>query len=143
MRKILALMLTAAIFSVSALAQTPAPQQNQQGDEDVVRSTTQLIQVDAVVTDKNDQIIPDLKLSDFSLYENGRRQELQFIEYVGADSTPRAEGSINVAGRAVEPEVARNLSARDLRRVFAFVVDDLTIPFEDMTTVRSLLTDFV
>jgi VWFA-related protein len=145
MRKALAFFLVTAILSVSASAQTPAPtrQQNQQGDEDVVRITTQLIQVDAVVTDKNDQIIPDLKLSDFSLYENGKRQELQFIEYVGADSTPRAEGSINVAGRTVEPEVARNLSARDLRRVFAFVVDDLTIPFEDMTTVRSLLTDFV
>jgi VWFA-related protein len=145
MRKALAFFLVTAILSVSASAQTPAPtrQQNQQGDEDVVRITTQLIQVDAVVTDKNDQIIPDLKLSDFSLYENGKRQELQFIEYVGADSTPRVEGSINIAGRTVEPEVARNLSARDLRRVFAFVVDDLTIPFEDMTTVRSLLTDFV
>src|SRR5205085_1510092 len=105
--------------------------------------TTQLIQVDAVVTDKNDQIIPDLKLGDFSLYENGRRQDLQFIEFVGADSKPRVEGNIEVAGRTIEPEIARNLSARDLHRVFAFVIDDLTIPFEDLTTVRKLLTDFV
>lgn len=145
MRKALAFFLAAALLSVSASAQTPAPaqQQNQQGDEDVVRITTQLIQVDAVITDKNDRIIPDLKLSDFSLYENGKRQELQFIEYVGADSTPRVEGKGTVAERTIEPEVARNLSARDLHRVFAFVIDDLTIPFEDMKTVRGLLTDFV
>ncbi|HEX8888834.1 MAG TPA: VWA domain-containing protein [Pyrinomonadaceae bacterium] len=139
MRKILALILTIAAF-VCAHAQT---QQNQQGDEDVVRITTQLIQVDAVVTDKNDQVIPDLKLSDFSLYENGKRQDLQFIEFVGSDSKPRVEGNVEVAGRTIEPEIARNLSAKDLHRVFAFVVDDLTIPFEDLTTVRKLLTDFV
>jgi len=30
-----------------------------------------------------------------------------------------------------------------LRRVFAFVIDDLTIPFEDIPTVRKLLTDFI
>src|SRR5207237_6356137 len=56
---------------------------------------------------------------------------------------PRTEGTITVAGHAVEPEAARNLSAHDLRRVFAFVVDDLTIPIEDIVTVRKMLTDFV
>jgi VWFA-related protein len=135
------------MLGVCALGQTSAPapaqQQNQEGDEDVIRITSQLIQVDAVVTDKNDQVIPDLKPDEFSLYENGKRQELQFVSYVGADSIPRIEGAAMVAGRAIEPEVARNLSARDLRRVFAFVVDDLTIPANDMTTVRSVLTDFV
>ena len=139
MRKALALTLViiTAVFTVAA----QNPPQKPQADEDVVRITTQLVQVDAVVTDKNDQVIPDLKLSDFSLFENGKRQELQFVEYVGADSKPRVEGDI--AAAKVEPDVARNLSATDLHRVFAFVVDDLTIPAGDMVTVRSLLTDFV
>lgn len=141
MRKILALILTISTF-VCVHAQTPQ-QQTPQTDEDVVLITTQLIQVDAVVTDKNDQVIPDLKLGDFSLYDNGKKQDLQFIEYVGANSKPRVEGNIEVAGSKIEPEIARNLSAQDLHRVFAFVVDDLTIPFEDMTTIRKLLTDFV
>lgn len=133
------------MLGVCALGQTSAPaqQQKQEGDEDVIRITSQLIQLDAVVTDKNDQVIPDLKLDDFSLYENGKRQELQFVSYVGADSVPRIDGNVVLAGRTIEPEVARNLSARDLHRVFAFVVDDLTIPANDMTTVRSVLTDFV
>lgn len=81
MRKALALTLAVIINVCASSAQTS--QQSKQGGEDVVRITTQLIRVDAVVTDKNDQVIPDLKLSDFSLYENGKRQELQFIEYVG------------------------------------------------------------
>src|SRR3954462_2696434 len=146
MRKALALFLATTIHCLCASAQTPTTptqQQNQEGDEDVVRITSQLIQVDAVVTDKNDQVIPDLKLDDFSVYENGKRQELQFVSYVGADLVPRIDGNVVLAGRTIEPEIARNLSARDLRRVFAFVVDDLTIRANDMTTVRSVLTDFV
>ena len=97
MRKALALFLATTILCLCASAQTsttPTQQQNQEGDEDVVRITSQLIQVDAVVTDKNDQVIPDLKLDDFSVYENGKRQELQFVSYVGADSEP---------GRSIAP----------------------------------------
>jgi VWFA-related protein len=148
MRKALTFFLAATILCAAASAQTTAPQQPTQQqppaqDDEIVRITTQLIQVDAVVTDKNDQVIPDLKVGDFSLYENGKKQDLQFIEYVGADSKTRTDGNVTVAGRAVESDVARNVSAQDLHRVFAFVVDDLTIPFEDMTNVRSLLTKFV
>lgn len=118
----------------------PSPPQE---SEDVVRIATSLVQTDLVVTDKNDRVIPDLKLEDFKVYENGKRQDLKFIEFVSAEAPPRVEGSITVNGLAVESEATRNLSARDLHRVMAFVVDDLTIPMEDVISVRKLLTNFV
>ncbi|MDT5123962.1 MAG: hypothetical protein QOC96_3444 [Acidobacteriota bacterium] len=140
---VLSLLLTVPLAIAQGLQQPKPPQQQQNDQDEIVRITSQLVQVDAVVTDKNDQIIPDLKLDDFKVYENGKRQDVQFLEFVSADSGPRTEGTINVAGRPVEPEVSRNLTARDLHRVFAFVIDDLTIPFEDIATVRKMLTDFV
>lgn len=147
MRKALAYFLAAAALCAGALAQTPAPtaqqQQNQQGDEEVVRITTQLIQVDAVVTDKDDHVIPDLKLEDFSLYENGKKQELQFIEFVGSGAPPRLDGNTNLAAGNAASDLMRNVSAQNLHRVFAFVVDDLTIPVADIANVRAMLTDFV
>src|SRR6266542_2581352 len=145
MKRTIALMLLAAIALCAAVAQTPqTPQKPQEiAPEDIVRISTALVQTDVVVTDKADRIIPDLKLEDFELYENGKRQDIKFLEFVRTDAEPRTEGTINVAGRPVEPEIARNLTARDLRSVFAFVVDDLTIPFEDIVTVRKMLTDFV
>lgn len=144
MKKIIASILSTLLTVPLALAQQPQQEPPQQkNQDDIVRITSQLVQVDAVVTDKNDQVIPDLKLDDFKVYENGKRQDLQFIEFVDANAAPRTEGTINVAGHPVEPEVARNLTANDLRRVFAFVVDDLTIPFEDIANVRKILTDFV
>ena len=41
------------------------------------------------------------------------------------------------------PRSAREPSARDLKRVFAFIVDDLTVPPSDLVYVRQALTDFV
>jgi VWFA-related protein len=139
---------TLLISLLLGIAQAQNPQQSPKPKEetvpeDVVRITTSLVQTDVVVTDKNDQVIPDLKLEDFKVYENGKRQDLEFMGFVSADSVPRTEGTINVAGQPLEPDVARNLSQRDLRRVFAFVIDDLTIPYEDVVNVRKLLNDFV
>src|SRR5258705_1885379 len=138
------------LVSIMLLNTAPAqtPMQNQKpkvevSNDEVVRITTSLVQSDVVVTDKNDQIIPDLTLADFKIFENGKRQELRFIQFVGVGGEPRFEGSIEVVGQPVEPESTRNVSAKDLHRVFAFVVDDLTIPFSDLISVRTLLTDFI
>src|SRR5205085_6036709 len=110
--------------------------------EEVVRITTQLIQVDAVVTDKDDRILPDLKLEDFSLYENGKKQDLQFIEFVGgAGAPPRLEGNTNLAGGAAGSDIMRNVSAQNLHRAFACAVDYLTTPTADIADVRTLLTN--
>src|SRR5262245_56633863 len=140
MKKALTLILIAITSGGALVAQTP--QEQKPTADDVLRITTELVQIDAVVTVKNDQVIPDLKLADFSLYENGKRQDLKFVEYVGADSKTRADGNI-AATVSGDSDIARNLSATELHRVFAFVVDDLTIPAEDMATVRTLLNDFV
>ncbi|MDT7540661.1 MAG: hypothetical protein QOE33_565 [Acidobacteriota bacterium] len=160
MKKILAHCLC-LLLTLSVAAQTPtprpqptpppqpAPQQPAQ-DEEILRVTTALVQVDAVVVDKNDRPVPDLKMSDFEVYENGKKQNLQFMEFIDTDAgtgagASRVEGNRDLAKVApgAETTVARELSAKDVKRVFAFVVDDLTIPLEDMITVRQLLTDFV
>jgi VWFA-related protein len=140
MRKFLASGL-ALLLALGALAQTP--QQQPIDDDEIIRITTALVQVDAVVVDKNDQIVSDLKLSDFEVYENGKRQELQFMEFVSVDDGRRTEGARPAALAAADTSVPRDLGAKDLRRVVAFVVDDLTVPYQDLITVRQVLRDFV
>lgn len=153
MKKVLAGCLS-TLMALSAAAQTPTspPPQTQPQNEEVLRVTTELVQVDAVVTDKNDQPVTDLKMSDFEVYDGGKKQDLQFMEFVSVDAGRRSEGEMAGAAKpagtttiapGVDTSVARDLSAKDVRRVVAFVVDDVTIPNEDMTRVRALLTDFV
>ena len=130
-----------------AIAQTPQkpPQKPQQetAPEDVVRIKTELVQTDVVVTDKSDSIVPDLKLGDFELYDNGRKQELKFMEFVSVETGRRVEGNGPGVPATVDLESARGLSANELRRVVAFVIDDLTVPDADLPAVRELLLDFV
>jgi VWFA-related protein len=131
-----------------ALSQTPPQKpQNEGTPDDVIRITTQLVQTDVVVVDGKDRVIPDLTLADFELYDNGKKQELKFLEFVSVDTGRRTEGkrsaSEAVPDSAIEAEAIKGVSATDVKRVFAFVVDDLTIPAQDISRVRSLLLDFV
>src|SRR2546423_4817271 len=118
MKKSLALFLAAAILSVGVTArQKPAPQRPQQQpeDEEVVRISSELVQTSVVVTDKNDRVVTDLKRDDFEVYENGRKQDVKFIEIVGVDGERRAEGA-----SAALPEGVRillEMSANGVTRV--------------------------
>jgi VWFA-related protein len=147
MKRIVALVLSAGMALCAVIAQTPQnPQKPPQkiSPEDVIRITAELVQTDVVVMDKREQIVPDLKVEDFELYENGKKQDLQFAEFVSAGA-PRA-ADLNASARVppgVDTTVARDLTATDVRRVMAFVVDDVTIPSEDMSRVRDMLSDFV
>jgi VWFA-related protein len=129
----------------SGMAQTPQNPPQEVPPEDVVRITTELVQTDIVVTDKNDRIVPDLKLDDFELYDNGHKQDLKFSEFVSTDSGQPSNALKDIARTApgVDTSVARDLTAKDVKRVVAFVIDDVTIPPEDMPRVRDMLTDFV
>lgn len=148
MRNALAFLLAACLLAASAVAQTATPSQSKQtqpqdDEEEVVRITSALVQTDVVVTDKNDQIVNDLKLSDFEVFENGKRQELKFLEFINVAGERRTEGTRPGDSLPETARIERELTARNVRRVMAFVVDDLTIPGQDMITVRRVLTDFV
>jgi VWFA-related protein len=147
MKRIISLLLSVASILSPALAQSGIPQKppTETPADDVLRITTELVQTDVVVMDKNDQVVPDLKLEDFELFESGKRQELQFAEFVNAGGSAPP---VNLSGSAklppgVDTSVPRDLTAKDVRRVMAFVVDDVTIPSEDMARVRQMLMDFV
>ena len=134
----LVLMVTQAVVT-----QTPQKPQQEIAPDDIIRITTSLVQTDVVIVDKDDHVIPDIKLDEIKVSDNGKRQDVKFLEFVTPEAAPRIEGKLSIAGNSVEGDAARNLTAGDLRRVFAFVVDDLTIPNEDIVNVRKLLTDFV
>ncbi len=134
---------TALVFSLllSVGAQVPQKPLPDTTPDDVVRISTELVQTDVVVMDKNEQIVADLSLEDFEVYDNGKRQDLQFMEFVSAAG--RTERSAARIAPGVDTSIARDLTAKDLRRVIAFVVDDVTIPSQDMSRARQMLSDFI
>ena len=150
MKRVSAVCLLIALTISSASAQTTqAPQKPkspppENAFDDVIRIKTELVQTDVVVTDKNDSIVVDLKLEDFELFENGKKQDLQFMEFVSVDAPGGKQRNEPVKiAPDVDTSVPRDLTAKDVRRVIAFVVDDVTIPAEDNFRVRQMLLDFV
>src|SRR5215468_6811348 len=145
MKKLSLTLLLSTLLPAAAIAQTPQRQKNAQpAQEDVtVRIGTKLVQIDVGVTDKSDQVVRDLKLDNFELYEDGKKQQLQFIEFVDAQTGRRVRDSHNPQTTTSETPSSPSPTGASLKRVIAFVVDDLTIPKQDMITVRQMLTNFV
>jgi VWFA-related protein len=117
-------------------------QNKQKPDEQVVRISTELVQVDVVVTDKNGRIVRGLTKDDFTLSDKGKKQFISFFEFVDAGkgaATPADKAKSEPAPSASK----EGLSEAEVKRVFAFVIDDLTIRFEDLSYLQQMLMNFV
>lgn len=124
--------------------QPPSPQ-----DDDVVRITSNLVQFDAVVTDKSGRHVTDLKPEDFEVAVDGKRQEITNFSYVSNESgtvasaapAPKKGADKNAAPAAPVPPA--RLRPEQVRRTIALVVDDLGTSFESTHAVRAALKKFV
>ena len=127
----LSVVLSLCVFS-PVLSQKPP-------DDDVVRITTNLVQIDAIVT-KDGKNVPSLKAEDFEIFEDGRKQTITSFAYISnmpAAATPVAEADRDKSVPAAP------LKRDDPRRTLAIVVDDLGLSAESMSDVRRQLRKFV
>jgi len=160
-RSLLAFLLVLSLFHSSfaqthAASQPPAAtapaasQQKPSDQEDVVRITSNLVQVDAVVTNKKTgKQVTDLRPEDFEISEDGRVQKVTNFSYVSlqpaaalspALATTNAPSGKTAAPAAVPPT---RLRPEQVRRTIALVVDDLGLSFESTAYVRGALKKFV
>lgn len=139
MRILLLLILVFAFTSAAALAQIdqPSPSPTPREDDDVVKITTSLIQLDVTVTDKKGNPISDLKRDEIEIYENGRKQDITGFNYIaGAEGRP-----VGAALRSMLPTGAPR--PESVRRTIAIVVDDLTLSFAGTYWVKSALKKYI
>lgn len=134
---------TLTCLLTNALAQTkpaaPPPPMDQDKD-DVVRITTNLVQIDAIVT-KDGKLVSDLKAEDFEIFEDGKKQTITSFSYI-SNVTATSSAVTNAADRD-KSVPAPPLKRDDPRRTLAIVVDDLGLSAESMSQVRRQLRKFV
>ncbi len=117
-------------------------------EEDVVRISVTLVQVDAVVTDQRGKEVTDLKPEDFEIFEDNRRQRITNFSYVTAqpaagDGTGAPATRTNRNAPPGPPGPPVRLRPDQVRRTIALVVDDLAMSFESIAQVRESLKKFV
>ena len=121
------------------------PQPQRPESDDVVRITTNLVQVDAVVTDKSGKVVTDLRPEEVQIFEDGHQQKITHFSYNVAETpaaSARREKPATVAKNA-PPIPPTRLKPEDIRRTIAIVIDDLGLSFESTYYVRRALKKFV
>jgi len=123
---------------------TQQPTQQRAEDVDVVRITTNLVQVDATITDKSGKPVTDLKPEEVEIFEDGRKQKITHFSF-NVSENPAAErpakpAAVDKNAPLIPPS---RIKREDIRRTIALVVDDLGLSFESTYFVRRALKKFV
>lgn len=113
---------------ITLVAQTPAARTPEAAAQEIprLRISTTLVEVDAVVTDRDGRHVTDLAPDDFELIQDGRPQKITSVRYVSLDARGPASGG-----------------DEDVRRTVAIVIDTLNMSFTSMAYTRHALLRFV
>jgi VWFA-related protein len=131
--------LAVCLAATTVGAQTPAPSPPAQGEE-LLRVSTELVQTDVVVFDKQGQFVDNLRADDFELRVDGRAQAVSFFERVRAGSVD--EEAQLAAARGRGGANANAVRPLDRGRLIYFFIDDLHLSPASVTHARELLTHF-
>ncbi len=124
-------------LAVSVSAQAPAPPER-------FRSGVDLVTVDAVVVDKNGHPVEGLTRADFTVYEDGKAQQLTDFEAVATEAPVLDPAA--APPPAPHPPVSTNVGQRFASatgRTFAVVFDDLNLTRAQGDQARRATKDFL
>jgi len=149
MKNFLPALIFLTFSTVFSFSQTPTPTpaptpKATENNDDVVKISTTLIQVDVTVTDKSGKVVTDLKPGDFEIFENGEKQNITNFSFI--NTTPEAKPAPTpkpAKGEIIAPIPPVQIRPEQVRRTIALVVDDLGVSFESMHFVRRALKKFV
>jgi VWFA-related protein len=132
-----------------APAASPAPQPMptppvEVDEDEVVRITTNLVQLDAVVMDKHGKQVTNLKPEDFEIYEDGKPQKITNFSYVENEHVTVAPPPVAAKpDKNAPPPPPRRLRPEQVRRAIALVIDDLQLSAEDLVFARRAVRQYV
>lgn len=142
MQKTLYALILAGLFSLAGYAQTAAPTVPpvKPDDDDTIKISTALVQIDATVMDKAGNIVTDLKPEDFEIYANGKKQEITNFSLINGQKTVNWVSAAKNAPAAPLPPI---VSPEQVRRTIAVVIDDLGLSAESLVFSKQAIKKYV
>ncbi len=157
MKKNFLIFLLVLQLSVAGLAQQPQPsgqkrntpstpqQPESPGDDDVVKITTNLVQLDPVITDKQGKVVTDLRADEVEILEDGKQREITNFSFIALETReqPGSTRANKPLDKNAPPPPPVRLNREDVRRTIAVVVDDLGMAHDSIYFTRQALKKFV
>ncbi len=134
--------LTAIVAALALTAQSSGVQ-DKTGDkktdkeQETVRISADLVQLDVIVTDRKGKPVRGLKRDDFELFDNNK---LQHISHFSEEE---------IKGRRISEDgdefksLPKAITSGEMKRVIAFVVDTLHMKPESVYRTQKMLEDFI
>ena len=133
------------LFVTSAAAQTK-PEKQAEGQEDVIRVDTTLVQTDVMVFDKKGHFVDGLRPDQFELKIDNKPQPIAFFERVASGSLReerKSQASAGASGANPATDSATTPSTSVRGRVLIFFVDDLHLAPGSLVRTRQALLEFI
>jgi VWFA-related protein len=117
------------------------PQQQPDADSPLIRVTVNLVQVDAIVTDKSGHVVTDLSPEEFEVLQDGKTRKITRFAFIPTQTgpTPRPAKKADASAIPIPPP---SYKSDQVRRTIVLVVDDLALSFESMYYVRDAIKKF-
>src|SRR5258708_32820123 len=138
-RQSILLVIVLAALVVSAQSQEKKETKKTVDDNDVIKVTSNLVNLDVIVKDKKGKAITDLKPEDFTVFENGVPQKIEFFDSTLTNSSE--SGQPITATDSTEPK-PRTPSGFP-RNIIALVLDGQSTEAANLKHVREGMMKYI
>src|SRR5580765_3526384 len=125
---------TIACFVMVAVALSQSPQTDKKADSQDIQLQSQLLEIHAVVTDKQGHVIKNLKKEDFAVFENNSPQTISFFSTESINDKSTTSGN---------PDTPKSLSSQPPTRTVAIYVDTLNLSLSSLQWTKQALNKFI
>jgi len=137
-RQVVSRLLNLLAISALFLSFMPVPAQQKKetnksaDDDDVIKVTANLVSLDVIVKDKKGKAITDLKPEDFTVFENGVPQKIQFFDSTLTSGSEAGQSTAATGSTEPKPRTPTGFP----RNIIALVLDGQSTELANLKHVR-------
>ena len=134
--------LLVCLISLASIAHAQQGQNQPQQADDVLRISTELVQTDVMVFDKQGRFVDGLKKEDFEVRADGQPVEINLFDRIVAGSA-REEAQVAAARGASNANVPPAFRSTLRGRTVIFFIDDLHLSAPSVEMTRKAILQFI
>src|SRR5439155_21509917 len=135
----LSLLATGAIFLANIPAHSQDKKQTKSADDDVIKINSNLVSLDVIVKDKKGKAITDLKSEDFTVFENGLPQKIEFFDSTLTSVNEAAQPTTLTGSTEPKPQAPNGFP----RNIIALVLDGQSTELANLKHVREGMMKYI